>query len=51
MAEVLREVLNLVLYSHAESNVFFIVSGRQRGCCVRVDDCLCKIFVVVNSRA
>ena len=51
MAEVLREVLNLVLYSHAESDVFFIVSRRQRRCCVKVDGCLCIIITGVSSRA
>ena len=51
MAEVLREVLSLVLYSHAESDVFFIISRRQRRCCVRVDGYLCTMFIDGSSRA
>ena len=41
MDEVLREIFHLVLHGHAESDVFFIVPGRERGCRVGVDGCLC----------
>ena len=51
MAKILREVLSLILYSHAESDVFFIVSRRQRRCCVRVNGYLCTMFIGVSRRA